>query len=123
MKKYFTIIIVFAYFLAVGQKKEIKKAEKLFDSGDVQGASELLDMNKTLFDNADEKILLQRTYLEAKIDQKNSKFQSSYEKYQKSSNFSSVVQASIDARKSFLDTRRHCGTHHTPPRCFLEDAW
>ena len=83
MKKYFTIIIVFAYFLAVGQKKEIKKAEKLFDSGDVQGASELLDMNKTLFDNADEKIMLQKIYLEAKIDQKNSKFQSSYEKYQK----------------------------------------
>ena len=81
MKKYITIIIFLSYIVAVGQKKEIKKAEKLYESGDVQGATELLISNETLFNNADEKILLQKTYLEAKIDQANSNFQSSYEKF------------------------------------------
>ena len=69
--------------IIVGQKKEIKKAEKLYDSGDIQGANELLVSNETLFNNADEKVLLQKTYLEAKIDQANSNFQSSYEKFLK----------------------------------------
>ena len=72
-----------ACFMTVGQKKEIKKAEKLYDSGDIQGATELLKSNETLFNNADEKVLLQKTYLEAKIDQANSNFQSSYEKFLK----------------------------------------
>ena len=71
------------YLLTIGQKKEIKKAEKLFESGDVQGATELLISSETLFNNADEKVLLQKTYLEAKIDQANSNFQSSYEKFLK----------------------------------------
>ena len=39
--------------------------------------------SETLFNNADEKVLLQKTYLEAKIDQANSNFQSSYEKFLK----------------------------------------
>ena len=63
------------------QKKEIKKAEKLFESGDVKGASDLLVNSKSLFESADQKILLQKIYLEAKIDQANGNFQSSYDKY------------------------------------------
>ena len=45
MKKYITIIMFLACFMTVGQKKEIKKAEKLYDSGDIQGATELLKSN------------------------------------------------------------------------------
>ena len=63
------------------QQKELKKAEKLFESGDVKGASEILVNSKSLFESADQKILLQKIYLEAKIDQENGNFQSSYDKY------------------------------------------
>ena len=66
MKKYITTIMFLACFMTVGQKKEIKKAEKLYDSGDIQGATELLKSNETLFNNADEKVLLQKTYLGGK---------------------------------------------------------
>ena len=83
MKKYITVLMFLTYLLTIGQKKEIKKAEKLFESGDVRGATELLISSETLFNNADEKVLLQKTYLEAKIDQANSNFQSSYEKFLK----------------------------------------
>ena len=83
MKKYITVLMFLTYLLTIGQKKEIKKAEKLFESGDVQGATELLISSETIFNNADEKVLLQKTYLEAKIDQANSNFQSSYEKFLK----------------------------------------
>jgi hypothetical protein len=47
--------------LSFGQKKEIKKAEKLFESGDVKGAADILTANATLFESADEKVTLQKS--------------------------------------------------------------
>ena len=81
MKKYILITLIFGFNIIIGQKKELKKAEKLFESGDAKGASEILVNNNSLFESADQKILLQKTYLEAKIDQENGNFQSSYDKY------------------------------------------
>ncbi len=82
MKQLVTLIFIFTLSLAFGQKKEIKKAVKAFEAGDVQGATDILETNAALFDAADEKVTLQKTYLEAKIDQANKKYQSSYDKYQ-----------------------------------------
>lgn len=81
MKKYTTLVLLLFISLSFGQKKEIKKAEKLFESGDVKGAADILTANATLFESADEKVTLQKIYLEAKIDQKNKEFESSYQKY------------------------------------------
>ena len=81
MNKYLILTLILFINIISGQKKEIKKAEKLFESGDVKGASEILVNNSNLFDTADQKVLLQKIYLEAKIDQANGKFQSSYDKY------------------------------------------
>ena len=55
MKK--TIIIFLGMVSALGfaQKKELKKAEKLFASGDTTGANAMLNDNASLFDAADEK--------------------------------------------------------------------
>ena len=82
MKKLVTLIFILTLSVAVGQKKEVKKAIKAFNAGDVQGATDILETNAALFEGADAKVTLQKTYLEAKIDQVNKKFQSSYEKYQ-----------------------------------------
>jgi len=82
MKKYITLLFLLSLSLSFGQKKEIKKAEKLFEVGDVQGAEDLLKANEALFESADEKVLLQKTYLEAKIDLKNKNFESSLQKFQ-----------------------------------------
>ena len=81
MKKYLLIALILGFNVLSAQKKELKKAEKLFESGDVKGASEILVNSKSLFESADQKILLQKIYLEAKIDQENGNFQSSYDKY------------------------------------------
>ena len=81
MNKYLILTLILFINIINGQKKEIKKAEKLFESGDVKGASDLLTNNENLFKSADQKVLIQKIYLEAKIDQANGKFQSSYDKY------------------------------------------
>jgi len=63
------------------KKKEIKKAVKLFNSGDVTGAVSILEANAALFEQADAKVLNQKTFLEAQIEQANKNFEAAYEKY------------------------------------------
>ena len=81
MKNLLTLIFIFTLSVSIGQKKEIKKAIKAFDAGDVQGATDILETNAALFDTADDKVTLQKTYLEAKIDRVNKEFQSSLDKF------------------------------------------
>jgi tetratricopeptide (TPR) repeat protein len=81
MKFFLVLIFILSISFSFGQKKEIRKAIKLFESGDVQGAKDLLDSNTTLFDAADTKITNQKLYLEGKISQANKNFQLAYDKF------------------------------------------
>ena len=81
MKKTLTLLLILTLSLSVAQKKEVKKAVKLFDAGDVQGASDMLSTNAALFEGADTKILNQKLYLEARIAQANKNYESAIEKY------------------------------------------
>ena len=81
MKFFLTLFFILSVSFSFGQKKEIKKAIKLFESGDVQGAKDLLDSNSTLFEAAEAKITNQKLYLEGKIFQADKKFQLAYENF------------------------------------------
>ena len=81
MKKYITLIFILLVTFSFGQKKEIKKATKLFNAGDVQGAADLLESSASLFDASDPKTLNKKTYLEAQIDQANKNFSAAFEKF------------------------------------------
>ena len=81
MKKLLPLIFILFVGVAFGQKKEIKKAIKLFDAGDIKGSISLLESSAALFETADEKYKNKKTFLEARIDQANKKFQSAYDKF------------------------------------------
>jgi tetratricopeptide (TPR) repeat protein len=81
MKFFLILIFTLSISFSFGQKKEIRKAIKLFESGDVQGAKDLLDSNTILFDAADTKITNQKLYLEGKISQANKNFQLAYDNF------------------------------------------
>ena len=74
MKKHITLIFILFVTFSFAQKKEIRKATKLFNAGDVQGAADLLQSSASLFEASDPKTLNKKTYLEAQIDQKKQKF-------------------------------------------------
>ena len=82
MKLYFPLLLLLSIGLVFGQKKELKKAEKLFDEGDVAGASATLSDNVSLFETADDKVKGQKLFLEGRIDQANKSFYAAFEKYQ-----------------------------------------
>ena len=67
--------------MTYGQKKELKKAIKLFEAGDIKGAKDLLDTSSSLFEGVDAKITNQKLYLEGRISQANKNFQLAYDKF------------------------------------------
>ena len=81
MKK--TIVVLLGMIASFGfaQKKELKKAEKLFASGDIEGASTMLSSNAALFDAADEKVMGSYTFLKGKIAQQNKEFKTAMDIY------------------------------------------
>ena len=81
MKKLLLVSLTLSLYISFGQKKEIKKASKLFDAGDVKGAEAMLNNNNSLFEGADIKILNQKTFLEGKIAQSNKDFTTAYNKF------------------------------------------
>jgi tetratricopeptide (TPR) repeat protein len=57
----------------------LRKAQKLYDAGDVSGASQLLEENQSLFKNADQKVKPGYDFLTGKIAQNNKEFQRAYD--------------------------------------------
>lgn len=81
MKKTIVLLLSMIASFAFAQKKELKKAEKLFTSGDIEGASAMLSSNAALFDTADEKVMGSYTFLKGKIAQQNKEFKTAMDIY------------------------------------------
>lgn len=74
MKKTTLLLLGMVATFGMAQKKELKKAEKLFTSGDIAGASAMLNDNKALFDAADEKTMTSYKFLQGRIAQQNKEY-------------------------------------------------
>ena len=74
----FLIILLISAF-GFSQKKELRKAQKLFTEGKVDESFKMLEENDALFDNADDKTLSSYSLLLAKIARSNSEFQKAFE--------------------------------------------
>ena len=72
----FTLILLFNF--SFSQKKELRKAQKLFEAGDVSGASQVLTEFQTILENADQKVKPGYLFLKGKIAQNNKEFQAAY---------------------------------------------
>jgi tetratricopeptide (TPR) repeat protein len=79
MKRITLITLLLLFNFSFSQKKELRKAQKFYDSGDVSGASQLLEENQSLFENADQKVKPGYDFLTGKIAQNNKEFQRAYD--------------------------------------------
>jgi tetratricopeptide (TPR) repeat protein len=79
MKRITLITLLLLFNFSFSQKKELRKAQKLYDEGDVSGASQLLEENQSLFENADQKVKPGYDFLTGKIAQNNKEFQLAYD--------------------------------------------
>ena len=74
-----TFILIFNF--SFSQKKELRKAQKLYDAGDISGASQLLLENQSILENADKKVKPNYDFLRGKIAQNNKNFQNAFDLY------------------------------------------
>ena len=74
-----TFILIFNFSFA--QKKELRKAQKLYDAGDISGASQILLENQSILENADKKVKPNYDFLRGKIAQNNKDFQNAFDLY------------------------------------------
>ena len=68
------------FSFSFSQKKELRNANKKFNSGDIDGANDILKSNKEIFENADSKIYNNYVFLSAKILRSTENFEESYKK-------------------------------------------
>ena len=80
MKKYIFLITCLIFSFSFSQKKELRNANKKFNTGDVEGAYEIINSNKELLENADSKVFNNYVLLLAKILRSKESFEESYQK-------------------------------------------
>ena len=80
MKKSIFLIICLFFSFSFSQKKELRNANKKFNSGDIDGANDILKSNKEIFENADSKVFNNYVFLSAKILRSTENFEESYKK-------------------------------------------
>ena len=67
MKKLILYTLLLFVSSSYGQKKELRNANKFYESGEYSSAIDLLDSSKGLFDSSDDKINSQVMFLYGKI--------------------------------------------------------
>ena len=81
MKRIALLIFILIFNFSFSQKKELRKAQKLYDAGDVVGASQILAENQSILENADQKVKPNYDFLRGKIAQNNKDFQVAFDLY------------------------------------------
>ena len=107
MKKTIIFFLCMTATLGMAQKKELKKAEKLFSSGDIAAAKEMLSSNQSLFDAADEKTAANYQFLQGKIAQQEKDFAAAMETFvalKDNSRLNSVVNDQLKQLQSEIIT-------------------
>lgn len=79
MKRIALLTVILIFNFSFSQKKELRKAQKLYDAGDIAGASQILTENQSLLESADQKIKPNYDFLRGKIAQNNKEFQEAYD--------------------------------------------
>ena len=79
MKRIALLTFVLLFNFSFAQKKELRKAQKLYDAGDTSGASQILTEFQALLDNSDQKVKPKYLFLKGKIAQNNKEYQAAYD--------------------------------------------
>ena len=79
MKRITIIIFLLSINFSFSQKKELRKAQKLFDGGDIAAASQVLTEFQSILESADQKVKPQYQFLKGKIAQQNKEFKIAYD--------------------------------------------
>ena len=81
MKRITLLFFILIFNFSFSQKKELRKAQKLYDAGDIAGAAQILAENESILENADQKVKPNYDFLKGKIAQNNKDFVTALDLY------------------------------------------
>ena len=81
MKRITLLFFILIFNFSFSQKKELRKAQKLYDAGDITGAAQILAENESILENADQKVKPNYDFLKGKIAQNNKDFVTALDLY------------------------------------------
>jgi len=79
MKRIALLTFVFIFNFSFSQKKELRKALKEYDKGNIELASKILSENQSIFESADQKVKLNYYLVRGKIARDNKNFQLAFD--------------------------------------------
>ncbi|MEK9604064.1 MAG: tetratricopeptide repeat protein [Flavobacteriaceae bacterium] len=97
----FTLLLFFNF--SFSQKRELRKAQKLYDAGDIAGAAQILTEFEVLLENADQKVKPSYEFLKGKIAQNNKEFQAAYDLFSSLKDVSSLKDE-VDQQLTLLSS-------------------
>ena len=81
MKRITLLFFILIFNFSFSQKKELRKAQRLYDAGDIAGAAQILAENESILENADQKVKPNYDFLKGKIAQNNKDFVTALDLY------------------------------------------
>jgi tetratricopeptide (TPR) repeat protein len=81
MKRINLLFFILIFNFSFSQKKELRKAQRLYDAGDIAGAAQILAENESILENADQKVKPNYDFLKGKIAQNNKDFVTALDLY------------------------------------------
>lgn len=81
MKRITLLFFILIFNFSFSQKKELRKAQRLYDAGDIAGAAQILAENESILENADQKVKPKYDFLKGKIAQNNKDFVTALDLY------------------------------------------
>ena len=74
MKQFFLFFLIILFNFSFAQKKELRKAQKLYDSGDLAGSEQILNEFESILENIDDKLKPNYKLLKGKVAKDNKNF-------------------------------------------------
>ena len=79
MKKIILFFLIIIFNFSFAQKKELRKAQKLYDSGDLAGSEQILNEFESILENIDDKLKPNYKLLKGKVAKDNKNFTAAFD--------------------------------------------
>ena len=79
MKQVFLFFLIILFNFSFAQKKELRKAQKLYDSGDLAGSEQILNEFESILENIDDKFKPNYKLLKGKVAKDNKNFTAAFD--------------------------------------------
>ena len=79
MKKIILFFLIILFNFSFAQKKELRKAQKLYDSGDLAGSEQILNEFESILENIDDKLKPNYKLLKGKVAKDNKNFTAAFD--------------------------------------------